>query len=1203
MSSPAKARSPFRPTPRTTFGARASLSALPSTSTTTMNKENRRSTSSTSMMNVAAFGQQAESVAGMPAAQHSKKRAHSLGGEALEQATKRAKDWDVLSPGKQARRRAVPRKSVLRAIPAIFDPVPPESSLYSVQLTKQAASHTTDLSSLSTFGQANAAATNRRRSSVHPQGNTREEGESGEDDDEEEGSGSMDMELTRTEGQTTAFLDDRRKSLARRVSWAPTAHIRTFTPDKPTQEAQHAKALAQAQAEGLDFAEDEDDSYADDSASEPSMEMVGDEVTVAFASHFAGCNMPVSAVVGQDDEAPSDDEQRSESDSNGDSMEMANADEITSAFGQELGARPSMAGRPRPSEMRRQEDADDDAIMRELGLVKAKAASAAGAQPRSKGIMFAGVPSDDDEGPQMSEQAGGDDTTVADDTMPMDYTTAIGRVVTVAGEDAGAGESTHDEDSDDEDDEASIAMDLTGRTDVTSTNLMGLTSTNLLDATSTNLMDMTSMSLMEMKNPFVAVVSAPTPSTPLARQRMQAFARQVAAGLLPAEPSPIPASPRRVFYPGLQRMSIGYRSPGRALAIPPISTSKSTPLAPNSPARAQISVPSASKVTTGPVSPQKPMSPVKMAATPRSTAAVPLVLSAPRTIGGKSPGPQSLRSKLQEQKQTSAAARAPSFKSPVRVNWSASPVSSRRISTIQQTHDEDSTGSSFDSGNEAAAPVPKLTLIDFFKSTGTANMKDVIAMTGVDLTNRRKSVAPASFASRDEESGGPPSFADLAVTGGCMSLFYQMYQNDQARLQEQIIANVEFLTAIDERLEHDQPALFRQWQSATDEQRAALQVQFNMIKRHSHLAERIQWNECRTTNLDSIIDVMEHSLQGLRTDNAVIEEARIGSVIPDLQARREALLAELLAERQRDLELCACDQEELAQAHESLQEQAGEMDRLDGQHTQIASQLAGLVSRLNDLTDEVTLATRERDRLHRSLEDGRCFTKAEVFRLQAEYEALQRLSGWSLEQFSGTEVRLIHLGEVVVTLVLGQKHVEKADMELVPNNKRALGNDVPKFLLTKVQANVDWVLGSKETDAQSKRAKSILQRIASLWTSVRHIRHELQLVYLRYPMTSSYDAHHDVLRTAIEIHVASVRSTFYLVLEVTGEELFVEDDQGKSPIEMESVVAQVGSEVVVKFGKGIDTDTLKYIIREQLDQGGRGALLAACSDAETKYTR
>ncbi|SCZ87607.1 BZ3500_MvSof-1268-A1-R1_Chr2-2g05073 [Microbotryum saponariae] len=71
---------------------------------------------------------------------------------------------------------------------------------------------------------------------------------------------------------------------------------------------------------------------------------------------------------------------------------------------------------------------------------------------------------------------------------------------------------------------------------------------------------------------------------------------------------------------------------------------------------------------------------------------------------------------------------------------------------------------------------------------------------------------------------------------------------------------------------------------------------------------------------------------------------------------------------------------------------------------------------------------------------------------------------------------------------------------------------------------------------------------------------------------------------------------------MTGEELFVEDDQGKTPIEMESVVAQVGSEVVVKFGKGIDTDTLKYIIREQLDQGGRGAFLAACSDAESKYT-
>ncbi|SCZ87605.1 BZ3500_MvSof-1268-A1-R1_Chr2-2g05071 [Microbotryum saponariae] len=558
MSSPAKARSPFRPTPRTTFGARASLSALPSTSTTAMNKENRRSTSSTAVMTVRAPGQQAESVSGMAAAQRSKKRAYSLGGEALEQATKRAKDWDVLSPGKQARRRAMPRKSVLRAIPAVFDPVPPESSLYSVQLTKQAASHTTDLSSLSTFGQANAAPTSRRRSSVRPQENTREDGESDEDEEEEEGSGSMDMDLTRMEGQMTAFLDDRRKSLARRVSWAPTAHIRTFTPDKPTQEAQHAKALAQAQAEGHDFDDDEDDSYADDAASEPSMEIVGDEMTVAFASHFAGCNMPVSAVIGQDDETLSDDEQRSESGSDGDSMEIANADEITSAFGQELGARPSMAGRPRPSEMRRQEDADDDAIMRELGLVKAKGASAARAPARPKGIMFAGVPSSDDDAPQANEED--DDNgaiTVADGTMAMDCTSAIGRVVAVAGAGAGVGTSAQDEYSDDEDDEASIAMDLTGRTDVTSTNLMDLTSTSLLDTTSTNLVDMTSTSLMEMKNPFLGIVSAPTPSTPLARQRAQVFARQVAAGLLPAEPSPIPASPRRVMYPGLQRIHLG----------------------------------------------------------------------------------------------------------------------------------------------------------------------------------------------------------------------------------------------------------------------------------------------------------------------------------------------------------------------------------------------------------------------------------------------------------------------------------------------------------------------------------------------------------------------------------------------------------------------------------------------------------------------
>ena len=57
-------------------------------------------------------------------------------------------------------------------------------------------------------------------------------------------------------------------------------------------------------------------------------------------------------------------------------------------------------------------------------------------------------------------------------------------------------------------------------------------------------------------------------------------------------------------------------------------------------------------------------------------------------------------------------------------------------------------------------------------------------------------------------------------------------------------------------------------------------------------------------------------------DNAVVQEAEFTNVLPGLQARRAALLAELHEERNRDLELSACDQDHLAELHGAIVEQA-----------------------------------------------------------------------------------------------------------------------------------------------------------------------------------------------------------------------------------------------------------------------------------------
>jgi hypothetical protein len=197
-----------------------------------------------------------------------------------------------------------------------------------------------------------------------------------------------------------------------------------------------------------------------------------------------------------------------------------------------------------------------------------------------------------------------------------------------------------------------------------------------------------------------------------------------------------------------------------------------------------------------------------------------------------------------------------------------------------------------------------------------------------------------------------------------------------------------------------------------------------MIKAHYYLAGRIDWNECRSSNHQSIIEVMEENLEGLRAvrasclslpapndcanlgssaqDNAVVEQTQFGPIIPDLQARRAALLAELHEERQRDLELSACDQEELGSMHAAMVEQAyvftlrcsrrrqladfwirrDELEKLERGYNEVAIQLAGLTARAEELAANAAKSMEDKDDLQRKLEEGRCFTKVEVFRLQ-----------------------------------------------------------------------------------------------------------------------------------------------------------------------------------------------------------------------------
>jgi hypothetical protein len=480
------------------------------------------------------------------------------------------------------------------------------------------------------------------------------------------------------------------------------------------------------------------------------MEIASDEDTRRFAGHFAGTTVPASALDQDEDDDMVNGDLEADGESDEDDgtaeMDVANTGEITSAFAQEqtsvfnsqraatttgttqsapsaMRARPrfsevvrqqdaededamrelgmakggnsqeaaaSSAVRPRPrfSEAARQEDAEDEELLRELGIAKGgakPAATAPSAQSNGKGrasVMFGGVPSSDDadDAAQLDEdddtEDHSDQTSAMDVTM--DQTMALGRVLSVAGVVASHKEDQEDfveegekEGGEDDEEDASMEMSIAEKT-------MDFDQTaDMLDATT-----------------YGGIVSAPAPSTPSARLQAQLFARQLAEGILPAgTASPMRNSPRRVVFP----------VPAQPQQVLPTPPTVANPL--KSP-RVIANIPKSPSKVSSPVK-ARFIEPAPAASTSTPTRSTSPKVCAPLSAGRSPGGSLSLRGMLQAQLSQNAAQASPrspyappsslasSPKRAARGSWESPRAKSRVVELKGKSTEEDSTGSSF----------------------------------------------------------------------------------------------------------------------------------------------------------------------------------------------------------------------------------------------------------------------------------------------------------------------------------------------------------------------------------------------------------------------------------------------------------------------------------------------------------------------------
>ncbi|GAA5954624.1 hypothetical protein JCM3765_003832 [Sporobolomyces pararoseus] len=1211
--------------------ARASLSALASSSTSSSLFPNKENPSTSNP---------ATSTSG-PTTANRKKRAQSLGGDALEGLKKRTKLETLraeatmnfeLSPNKAERRKAAPRRSILKQVGVVFENNTFDFSTAGRRHSIDPTSNTTDLSAISAFQKKQ----NRRRSSIKPVVENPVEQYDDSDEDEEDDddpNGSLDMEITKMDITVAYDREGRRvhrASHSRRVSFAPNANVRHFTPDRPTAEAQtaaNAKAIAEQAALELaertgdtsflsntsgvsasDLSDSEEEEDDDAIESEPSMEIAGDEVTLAFKGHFAGTQLPVSALQPEQDQEDEEEQEppSSEIGSAADENGTQAMDEVTNDFtsqnllqqsqSQEQQQPKVQPNRPRFSTIVREEDDEDEEIMRSLGFAK-------GGKPRKSRVGLAPLGEQEEEEEMDEEDEEGSDMEVGEDgTQAMEMETAVI---------GGSTTQQPDESEDEEAESAEVSMQLIGGAGSNDNTMDMVEATASYGSILSAPLPRPSLAPRQPSSPL-RIRSASPPKSPAAHiaSTTQGSPVNRAQSVPPLGDSALLATPSRSPF----RRSSGYGTPSSSRRLSPL------------PSPRRVALPSPAPATTS-TAPAPPKSPARRSASPVKGPFLP-----PSSLAGKSP-----HSKTQTQTRTpSPGPRARASVSPLKsaartmtnrprpsLAAGRSPggsLSLKGLMAQQNKQQQQSivqpqplagagaheaelnhTGSEFESSFDATpeGPRPPASIEEFFSATGTEFVNDFIGKSGgFDLNSsrvRRKSLAASAFGDESKDRV-PPTFADKVVAGACHLLMHELYRNDQRLLLENFQQAQELYNEVDGFVRSGEiPEVFRDWANASDEEKVILKNQYAQVKLYYLVTTQVEWKATRNENMQQIVNAMEQRLDELRHDRAELEEYQIGELIPSLEERHAALQAELLAERRLDEELSSYtpdQKEELSQLHADIEEQEEQINgnRSKGipgarpQFERVEQQLQKDRTVLENEKEKESASKERILELEAALKDKR--TKSDLSRMKAEFETLQQLHGWSLVKFTSDMIQLRHFDEVEVAFQLDSNslRVIDSDFGLVETKRWStpLALDLTSYLVGRIAERV-----GEEIQSGNQDPRGLLHLISSQALILRQVRHEVLLSSLSYPIHFSPTT--QTLET--EIYSSKSRKSFGVSLALSEIELDIIAGGDRS-----RWAEHLSVEIQVKFGGNIGSAGLA--INERLnDCEGLLAALKAGEEA------
>ncbi|KAF8641136.1 hypothetical protein AX17_000778 [Amanita inopinata Kibby_2008] len=388
--------------------------------------------------------------------------------------------------------------------------------------------------------------------------------------------------------------------------------------------------------------------------------------------------------------------------------------------------------------------------------------------------------------------------------------------------------------------------------------------------------------------------------------------------------------------------------------------------------------------------------------------------------------------------------------------------------------------------------IPQISIEQFFDLTGIRFMDE--------LTAPRRSTHPSQHhptrqAREASEISRAEYYAAMAIHIPQLELYTRVSRDLQAWIEQSRIVYAQ----AEEEAAKMTPELFAEYSKADEEGQAELLHQLNLIRTNVRGQAKSDWYDWKLQWVDGLREIAGNAFTALEADAKMLESVKnkADEVVPGLEREYEEIMRELEHERAEVAEIEASDQEYLNELKATISEQNIEVEALQAEVAEGKSRLQWLQERLEELEIQKQEATNTIADAHRILRIQKNSTRAEVFKLKDELEALEDLHMFHATRVGPDLFRYIYASQFEVTIPC-HNHipiVTQVDVTRLEGLRMRYKDEFPElsdFFLSMAKQQI--------AEGEDLTVRQIVHRLGDYWSSCTQLRSQLKLLSIKYPV-------------------------------------------------------------------------------------------------------